>query len=193
MWHLPKKSSKKSTTLIAKLATLQNKCLRSITGTYKATNTKVLEAESGVIPLDIHLDQAVSRSRDAPRCSEIMKLAKARIRRKLHGKRRRERQPRATLMSTKDRWAKESMDRLRKEVETTQRVDRAQVSSGKIIRKWAKQKWEERWNPYLDSIPAAQKTPWHDCRLGLFREKLHQGLRKAESSLAIQRHTEGRK
>ncbi|MCJ1265443.1 hypothetical protein MMC22_005321 [Lobaria immixta] len=56
------------------------------------------------------------------------------------------------------------MDRLRKEVETTQRA--------------------------VDSIPAARKTPSHDCRLGLFREKLHQGLRKAESSLAIQRRTE---
>lgn len=44
------------------------------TGAYKATDIKVLEAESGVIPLDIHLDQAVLRARDAPRCNEVMRL-----------------------------------------------------------------------------------------------------------------------
>lgn len=60
VWHLPKEPRKKRTGLVASLATLlQNKCLRSITGAYKATNIEVLEAESAVIPLDIHLDQAV--------------------------------------------------------------------------------------------------------------------------------------
>ena len=89
-------------------------------------------------------------------------------------------------MSTKDRWAKDNMDRLQKEVETTQRAGQAQVSREKIIRKRAKQKWEERLNHYLDSIPIARKTPAHVRKLGLSRDKLHQGLRKAESSLAIQ-------
>ena len=92
-------------------------------------------------------------------------------------------------MSIKDRWAKESMNKLRKEIEALPRTDRTQILNGNIIRKWTKQKWKERWNHYLDSIPAAQKTPSHDCRLGTFRKKLHQGLRKAESSLAIQLRT----
>ena len=48
-----------------------------MTGTYKATNTKVLEADSGIIPFDIYLDQLTLKSRDNPRCSEIIKLQKA--------------------------------------------------------------------------------------------------------------------
>lgn len=59
---------------------LQNKCLRSIAGAYKAKNISVLEAESRVIPQNIHLDQAVLRSRYAPGCSTAIRLTKAEIR-----------------------------------------------------------------------------------------------------------------
>ena len=38
VWHLPKGSKIKSPEPAAKLTTLQNKCLRSITEAYKATN-----------------------------------------------------------------------------------------------------------------------------------------------------------
>lgn len=49
LWHSPKGTRTKGLGTAAKLATLQNKCLRSTTGAYRATNIKVLEAESGVI------------------------------------------------------------------------------------------------------------------------------------------------
>lgn len=52
---------------------------------------KVLEAESRVVPIYIHLDQAVLRARDAPRCNEVRRLPKAGIRRKLCEKRGRKR------------------------------------------------------------------------------------------------------
>lgn len=61
------------------VATMQTKCLRAITGAYKATNIKVLEAEAGVVPLDLYLDQAVLRSRDTPRCCEEVGLVKPRF------------------------------------------------------------------------------------------------------------------
>ena len=81
---------------------LQNKCLKAITGAYKATNNKVLKAESGVIPLDIYLDQAMLKSREACRSSEIINLAKARIHSKLQGKRGRKPKPKVTPMVAKD-------------------------------------------------------------------------------------------
>ena len=65
---------------------IQNKCLRSITRAYKATNIKVLEAELGVVSFDIHLDQIVLKSRDNPKCVEVIRSAKVRIRKKLCGK-----------------------------------------------------------------------------------------------------------
>lgn len=100
--HTPKEPNRKSVGPIAKLVTLQNKCLRSITGAYKATNTKVLEAESGVVQLDLHLNQADLRSRNTPQRREVVKLAKARIRQKLQGKRGRKYRSGATPMVIKD-------------------------------------------------------------------------------------------
>ena len=87
IWHTLRKPSKRGAGPITKLVTLQNKCLKSITGAYKATITKILEAELGVIPLDLYLDQAVLRSKNAPRCNEEVKSTKAKIRQKLQEKR----------------------------------------------------------------------------------------------------------
>ena len=73
--------------LAAKLTTLQNKCLQSITEAYKAINIKVLEAKAGVIPLYIHLDQMILRAKDNQRCKKVICQAKEKIHRKLRGKR----------------------------------------------------------------------------------------------------------
>ena len=42
--------------LIYPLQTVQNKCLRNITGAYKTTNVQVLEHEARVPPLELHLE-----------------------------------------------------------------------------------------------------------------------------------------
>ena len=87
IWHTPRKIKMKGPGPAAKLTTLQNKCLQSITRAYKARNIKVLEAKAGVIPLDIHLDQMVLRARDNQRCKKVIYQAKKKICRKLKGKR----------------------------------------------------------------------------------------------------------
>ena len=92
-----------------------------ITGAYKATNIKILEAEAGVIPLDIHLDQMVLRARDNQRCKEVICQAKEKIRRKLRGKRGRKSQPRDTPMGIKDAWAKSIMEKLHSSLSETNR------------------------------------------------------------------------
>ena len=85
--HLPKDTKIKRLEPAAKLFSLQNKCLKSITEAYKATNTKVLEAESGVIPLDIYLDQITLTSRDKFRCNNNIKLKKIKVCKKLASRR----------------------------------------------------------------------------------------------------------
>lgn len=55
VWHTPKDVKKSSST--DKLAVLQNKCLRTIAGAFKATPISVLEAETFIAPIGIHLDQ----------------------------------------------------------------------------------------------------------------------------------------
>ena len=59
-----------------------------------------------------------------------------------------------------------------------------------LMTKWVKKRWKERWEAHLKTVPSTKKTPAHDGELGRQRDKLHQGLRKAESSLAIQLRTE---
>lgn len=105
-WHAPEGTRKKGLGPATKLTVLENRCLRSITGAYRAANIKVLEAEAGAIPLDICLDQTVLRSKDTQRCQEGISLAKKRIRLKLRNKRGRKNQPRDTPLSIKSTWAK---------------------------------------------------------------------------------------
>lgn len=81
-------------------------------------------------------------------------------------------------MLTKGRWAKDIIDRLQKKMETTQRVGRPEPSREQTIRKWAKEKWEERWSRHLDLIPTAQQTPAHSRELGHARNNLHQAFAK---------------
>ena len=136
IWYTPKISSeRKNAGPIAKLITIQNKCLRSITGAYKTTNIKVLKAESGVILLDLHLDQMVLRSKTTPRCSKTIELAKARIRRKLRGKRGRKRQPGATPISSKDQWVKKKMEGTQAAGANSVTGNEKQASSGMLAKK----------------------------------------------------------
>ena len=92
----------------AKLTTLQNKCLRSIIRAYKATNIKVLEAQAGVLPLDIYLDQTSTRRSMMP---GVMNSAKEKIRKRLRGKSARS-QPGDTPMLVKDAWAEKNLEEI---------------------------------------------------------------------------------
>ena len=88
-------------------------------------------------------------------------------------------------MAVKDEWAKKNMERLG----STQETGRGDTLGGKLAGKWARQRWDERWKGYLDSVPASWRTRAHDGGLHT-HGKLHHGLRKAESSLAVQLRTE---
>lgn len=141
------KTEAKSFGPATKLGILQNKCLRSVTGAYKATNINVLEAESGVMPLNLYLDQTILRSRYNPRCGEVLDHAKEILRRKLRGKRGKRRQPGATPMAVKNKWSKEMIKRMHSQLpEAAQQIGRAQPSCGTIVKKWAFKRWRERWD-----------------------------------------------
>ena len=62
IWHIPKDIKKSSSS--DKLAILQNKCLQTIAGVFKATLISILEAETFIAPIDIHLDQLQAKARD---------------------------------------------------------------------------------------------------------------------------------
>ena len=62
VWHMPKEV-KKSKTSTSKLSVMQNNCLRIITGAFKATPIPVLEAETYIAPIDVHLDTLQAQAR----------------------------------------------------------------------------------------------------------------------------------
>ena len=93
-------------------------------------------------------------------------------------------------MIIKDTWTRGIMDRVVEAWQKSHHGSQTQLSRGNIIRNWAKEKWKERWKEYLDTATSTNKTPAHHQDLGRPRDKLHQGLRKAESPLAIQLRTE---
>lgn len=67
--------------LIYPLQTVQNKCLRTITGAYKTTNVQVLEHEASIPPLDFHLEMLavnhVQRAEDSTGNRAVEEACKA--------------------------------------------------------------------------------------------------------------------
>jgi hypothetical protein len=60
-WHIPTCGSiRKAKGLAAKLQVIQNKCLRTIAGAYKATPIASLETETYIPPIDLYLDSRVA-------------------------------------------------------------------------------------------------------------------------------------
>jgi hypothetical protein len=99
-WHSPVGTPFARKWLLKVLSPFLNSCLRAISGAYKATPIRNLEAEVGVPPLGIHLDshQAQSRVRlEGSEVQEVIWLAVEGVRRtlnRLEGDRNRGRMPR---------------------------------------------------------------------------------------------------
>lgn len=173
-------TNKTSAGITSKLAKQQNRCIRMIAGTYKATSTSTVEAEVFIPPLDLYLDsvisQAIQRMEESGMARQIESACTV-IRRKL----RRRGQNRHIALSTVVHpkplladWAK----RWTTPIKQTSNSRQSSATGGKrelLLR------WRERW--------AARKPPWGEIFTaendkGALR--LHRGLSKARSSIAIQ-------
>ena len=75
-------------------------------------------------------------------------------------------------MAVKDRWAKETIERIRRQLpETAQQIGQAQPWCGTMVKKWAFKRWSVQWDRYLDTVPVRQRTPAHGEKLGKERSK----------------------
>jgi hypothetical protein len=73
-WHEIKRGLKKlSKTLIL----IQNKCLRIISGAYKAIPARYLESEIAILPLDLYFDKWVADFENRTEVSGITRLLRA--------------------------------------------------------------------------------------------------------------------
>ena len=204
VWHTPKNVQKSS--LSDKLAILQNKCLRTIAGAFKATPISVLEAETFIAPIDIHLDQLQAKAQYRLRVNGQSKfIAKTctSIANKLRGKAGCKRAQKPTPGILKHKWAKNMLANTLialfpdppppwSETPSTysDKLRSAMASQQKHLQQTKAQHmnaWNEQWKGYQKQViepSIAQMAPLDKKQL-----KTHSLLKKAESALATQIRT----
>jgi hypothetical protein len=118
--------------LVAKLQPIQNKCLRVITGAYKATLVRALKIEIYTPPIDLYLNGRLAAFRDrlanSPVSQLIQQACKA-IQRRLRNKRGRQKSHRPIPSLASDKWAR----------------TRAQHLGGATEGKRVLEAWKRRW------------------------------------------------
>jgi hypothetical protein len=176
VWHLPPSLEQETPTgraargVAAKLTGVQNKCLRVVSGAYKATPVAALETETYTPPLDLYLDAKLAKFRLRHRQSgmeELVTRSCARIQAKL---RTRHSRPKPTEGERQSQWAEHWLKPEGRAEVTTEQA---------LLHRW-KRRWTGRppgWS-FLGIGPPGRKAV-----------KLHAQLRKAESSVITQIRT----
>jgi hypothetical protein len=195
IWHQPEGTTEATKRHTKKLTIIQNDCLRTILGAFKATPVPVLEADAVIAPIKLQLDRLVLRYQTSRGTHPVTQAGNRRIWNKLQGKGTRQRQTTLTPAIEKEAWAlralgvrewhEAAITTRRKKNWTNPVKDVEEYQNTKTIdervRDWARQQWLDRW-----TSPARVITPAQEGDLFGNRFDYHSGLRKAESSMAVQ-------
>lgn len=179
IWHSPttvegetenREGDKKPTGPVKKLMKVQNECLRTIAGAFKATPTSALEVETAIPPLDLYLNERIASFRyrhQTKGMQELVSAACEQTRRKLARTRRRRRRksegPASTEGERRSKWAEEWK----------------RLGGQTTLEAW-KKRWETT-QPKWGIVGAEEPT--EDV------PEIHVGLKKAESSMLTQIRT----
>jgi hypothetical protein len=175
IWHTPS-SNGKAKGLAHKLIGVQNKAIRRVAGTYKATRTERVETECLVPPINLYLDNVAARYRDKAKqlpVNQTIRSACLRISARL--RRRRRTEPQKTPMQTLDDWAEEWRNRT---------TGLPQVPYERRIKALERGMWRE----WQHGVGSAGRREYEGTPLSLDPTALtrHSNLTKAESSILIQ-------
>lgn len=88
---------------------MQNDCLRTVLGAYRATPVQVLEAEAEIPSMRIQLDTALLRSKALRGTHPLVEAGIRKIRRKLQPRRGRRKIPPLPPTKLKEAWAARSL------------------------------------------------------------------------------------
>ena len=204
-WHIPEAIQKGKYTS-QKLTVTQNKCLRMISGAFRATPIPVLEAETFVPPLNLHLDHLQAKARARLRNSGQEKIVNkecANVVQRLRATSGRFRNQRPTPGMLKRDWM---MTQLKEpcvvrgpaaaapwskytpaDIEKRRQASARQKSQLQSLRTKFMNDWAAAWTAY--QVKVAEPTPAQESPLDRKRLKIHAGLAKAESALAVQVRT----
>ena len=199
VWYTPSDAPGHRKGLTKKLEVIQNKALRVVSGTFKTTPVRFLENETSTPPIRLHLDelQAGARLRlTRGDGGKIVESACEKIRNRLRGTRGR----RARVVKTPGMEKKEWLQQILQSDINAQHgcitsdapitENRAPGDTAKtFLRNNFRKRWEREWLEY--SHGADPRT--EPARSAVCEKKdtlrRHEGLTKAESSLAIQLRT----
>jgi hypothetical protein len=173
-----------------RLQKVQNRCLRVVTGGFRATPTRSLETLAYVPPLDLYLTSRVAAYRRRAKVNgtdDLIARATARIRRTMgrpqtHAATGAIRHPYPMPEDWVDNWTRvagaggEQVD----QVDPQARRQRDKKAIWLALRT----RWEERWRAAPRSAAEALPQP-PDAKV----LRLHEGLHKAESSILTQLRT----
>lgn len=194
MWHTNKgKTDAMPKVMQGALNRIQNRCLRTIAGAYKATPIPELEKKTNVVPIIMHLEQMQVAARQRLHesgCRRQVKAAAKKIQEKLRSQRGRRGAPGPTPGEKKYAWAstilgQTNFDFCGQKFPTPYSRMR---ESRRRAKKYYETKWKEVWASYC---AAPHRRPPVIRSIEKYTgPKLHEGLDKAESALATQIRTE---
>lgn len=189
VWFSPGDERANRNRLIYPLQTVQNKCLRTITGAYRTTKVQVLEHEASVPPLDLHLemlatnhvrrivdsagDEAVEETRKA-----VAQRAQRRFRTKNNIPTRHIDQFRTRAKSMQQQSYLAGPDRGRKKTAAKRELEET---------------WKARWTKYQQQTSAAannNKLSVAVCAAWTPKLRTKENLTRAESTVATLLRTE---
>jgi len=184
IWHTPAKDPRKAKAkgLAAKLQPIQNKCLRIVTGAYRATPTQSLETEAYVPPIDLYLDSRLAAFQNRltnSGVSQTIEKACQTIQNRIKNRRGHKRAQEASIGEQRQEWVEKQKEWIQQSHSTQQRpVSEKQ----KVLAAW-KSRWQaqetqrQSRQDYWDQI----KRPPDPTIL-----RLYKNLHKAESSILVQ-------
>ena len=171
VWHTPKEIGK-SKAATSKLAVMQNKCLRTITGAFRATPIPVLETETHVTSIESHLEELQVKARYRQRTAGQTRLISSfckEIERKLRGKAGKKRSLKPTPGMLKHEWAKNIVisaiptaaptphppwiTPTEQHMLTANAVRMSRSAHTKATKAHYKTKWQTTWKAYQDRVP----------------------------------------
>jgi len=168
------------------LEVAQNRCLRVVTGAYRATKIQCLQKEAMVAPKDLQLTERlarhVERSRNLP-SEQVIERAKTRIRNSLAPKRGPRPHHTPTPKERKKAWCERTRNA------TEQRGENEEDTPTGIgwVKLHTRQQWGDRWKKCRGKAKHLNPSLLCTNHEGIL--KIHKDLRRAESSLLTQLRT----
>ena len=199
VWYSPQGTATARKGVDKKLETLQNQCIRTVLGAYKATSGPILEKEAEIPPITTTLDKlvanAVRRQAITQRGKVVTNLRDKLRRNAIPGRQRRQQQNKPTPGEIKANWLRE---RIPEELWTKLTVQAVTIDGERsrgptwkqAIRKMTDKSWDKRWTAYLHQLPDNRSRSPAQEDMERNSSQLHAGLSKPMSSLITQIRTE---